>query len=127
MKDVHGKVLDALQQIPSIIDGAQRVLRIYNDSERLESLSKAFYTSILAALGQVMYYLRKKASAKITRAFITPFGFEDKLVHKIGDITTAKEAFNDEADICQKEMLDRMNAAIENRSEETAGEIRKMQ
>lgn len=124
--DVHDKVLVALSDIPTILDGAQRVLHIYPESQRLESLSKTFYVSILAALGHIMCYLRKKASSRIPRACMAPFGFEADLVSKVDAISKSKDAFNEEADICQKEMLDRLNSAISHQGSVTAEEMTRM-
>lgn len=107
-------------------------MSIYKDSERLTSLSAAFYTSILSALGHVLNYLRrkssvKKASANFIHAVIRPANFQRELVEKIDQITKDRNAFNEEADICHKEMLDRLAAAEERRSEATMDEIQAMQ
>ena len=122
LSKVHGEVLDALERIPGIIDSAQRVLRIYNDSERLECLSKSFYMSILSALGHIMHYLQEKASSRI-KVFLMPSGFKEQLIKNIDAIAKDKDAFNEEANICQKEMLER----VENQGEQTGDDIRRME
>ncbi|MBE3047882.1 hypothetical protein IMZ48_36305 [Candidatus Bathyarchaeota archaeon] len=115
--------MSALQQIPSIIDGAQRVTRLYRDSQRLELLSRAFYTSIMAALGHIMHYLRKKASRRLPNVVFKPSSFEEQLVQKIDAIASDKDAFNEEADICHKEMVDRMSSTAEDRGERTEEDL----
>lgn len=118
------KVLDALQQIPTVIDGAQRVLKIYPDSERLRALSDTFYASILAALGHMIHYLRKKASSKLREAVKRPFTSNDVLVDKIKAVEAGRDAFNREADICHREMVQRMKVLTSQEGDETREEVK---
>ncbi|KAK0621936.1 hypothetical protein B0T17DRAFT_655880 [Bombardia bombarda] len=135
---VHVKVLEALYQVPLILDSAQRVLNVYPDSERLKALSRAFYMSILGTLGHLLGHLRQKASKrKWTKnailALINPATFEKDLLDKIDKVTTARNAFNDEAGLCQmemlnkqKDMLHKLTDSSEQKSEEMMVEIRKV-
>lgn len=108
------------------------MLRIFPHSEHLKSLSKSFYASILSALGHILHYLGERAQSTrkrlkaIVMAGLDPCGFQETLVQKLEAIANDKEAFNDEAAICQKEMADDMKAGIDGLSERTGEELREM-
>ena len=124
MRSVAEKVMEALHQIPALLSGAQRVLKIYKDSERLKVLSKAFYCSILAALGHILNYLRRKSLWKLLQAGFQQASFERELFEKIDEVMKDRDAFNDEANICQREVLDRLTSVAEKNSEDARKEAR---
>jgi hypothetical protein len=107
MRHVAESVLDALEQIPVILGTAQRVLNIYRDSEKLKQLSQTFYQSILAALGHILHYFRRKSSSKVFQVALQPASFQKDLLDKIEKIAKARNALNEEADLCHKEMQKR--------------------
>ncbi|PON29541.1 hypothetical protein TGAM01_v201790 [Trichoderma gamsii] len=123
MKHVHDKVLEALAQIPTILNSAQRVLKIYKGFEKLSSLSRTFYSSILTVLGHILKFLRQKSRKNFVVVF-QPANFQEKLLEKVENMTRNRNAFNSEADICQKEMISRLAIAEKQGSEATAEEIR---
>ncbi|KAL7934995.1 hypothetical protein V8C35DRAFT_24138 [Trichoderma chlorosporum] len=123
MKHVQDKVLEALAQIPTLINGAQRVLKIYKGFEKLSSLSRTFYSSILTVLGHILKFLRQKSWKNFAVVF-QPANFQKELLEKVENMTRNRNAFNSEADICQKEMLSRLANAEKQGSEATAEEIR---
>lgn len=105
MRDVANAIFDALCRIPVILGGAKRVLRLYGDSKRLQDLSDELYTSILGGLGYMMEYLKRKSSKKLLKAFFKQGNFESCLEEKIKAISAAKDAFNEEAEMCHKEAV----------------------
>ncbi|EFX01024.1 hypothetical protein CMQ_5966 [Grosmannia clavigera kw1407] len=111
MSHVKDAVMEALLQIPFLLNSAQRVLAIYDKKPTLIALSKSFYVSILTAIGHILHYLRQKSAKKVLKAIVTPTSFEKGLLAKVQAITTARDAFNAEADICQKETLDELAKA----------------
>ena len=72
----------------------------------------------------MMHYLRKKASSKLREAVKRPFTSSDELVDKIKAVEAARDAFNSEADICQKEMLRRMEVLTSRHNEERKEEVK---
>lgn len=118
MKNVADKVMEALQQIPTLISSAQRVLQIYKDSDQLKILSTSFYGSILAALGHILEYLRQKSLWKALKAGFQQASFEKLLLEKVDNVTKDRNAFNDEANICQKEMIERLESVQKENSDE---------
>lgn len=108
MRKVAKKILDALQLIPSILSGARRVLNIFRDHEALEDKSKGLYLSILAAMGHMLEYLKRRSDRKVIEAVFKQQSFEADLLTKIEDITKVRDAFNDESELCHKEVLQKM-------------------
>ncbi|KAK4465050.1 hypothetical protein QBC42DRAFT_262380 [Cladorrhinum samala] len=127
LTQIRDKILEALQQIPTILNSAQRVLNIYKDSDGLKSLSKAFYMSTLAVLGHILNYLRRKASSNILKVVFQPGTFQEDLIQKLDQVTRDRNAFNEEADICQKEMLDRWGTVIKQDNEAAREERARME
>jgi len=117
MKEVADEIFEALFQIPIILSGAQRVLVIYKDSKKLRACSSALYTSILHGLGYVLSYLREKSISRSIRdsvkALVQLSSYRLDIDEKIKNITKSREAFNAEADICQKEMVKKMRDMTE--------------
>lgn len=111
MGHVKNAVMESLAQIPFLLNSAQRVLAIYEKKTTLMALSRAFYVSILAAIGHILHYLRQKAAMQVLKAMLKPASFEKGLLAKVQAIATARDAFNAEADLCQKETLDEMAKA----------------
>ncbi|KAK4222704.1 hypothetical protein QBC38DRAFT_503785 [Podospora fimiseda] len=124
---VRDKILEALQQIPSILNSAQRVLNIYHDSAKLKELSKAFYISTLSVLGHILHYLRRKASSNLMKVVFQPGSFQEDLFLKLEQLTKDRNAFNEEADLCQKEMLDNLGKVIQQDNHEAKEERAKME
>ncbi|KAK3994345.1 hypothetical protein QBC44DRAFT_357241 [Cladorrhinum sp. PSN332] len=124
---VRDKVLEALQQIPTILNSAQRVLNIYKDSEKLKEFSKAFYLSTLSVLGHILNYLRRKASSNLIKVVFQPGTFQEELFQKMEQLTNDRNAFNEEADLCQKEMLDELGKVIQQDNNEAKEERARME
>lgn len=122
MRDVANAIFDALCRIPVILGGAKRVLRLHSDSKRLKDLSDELYTSILGGLGYMMEYLKRKSSKKLLKAFFKQGNFESRLEEKIKAISAAKDAFNEEAEMCHKEAVQ----SLVHLNEGQAGKIQKL-
>jgi hypothetical protein len=110
MKKVADEVMEALHEIPTILNGAQRVLGVYQGSKALEKASSELYCAVIRALGHMLGYLRQSNSAfsktmKVVSAAFKGAGFQSTLTDKINTIAKVRDSFNQEADICQKEML----------------------
>ncbi|KAL8391294.1 hypothetical protein RB595_010058 [Gaeumannomyces hyphopodioides] len=111
MKSVADKVLEALCDLPVLLSSTKRVLQCFPE---LRAHSDALYKSILVALGRMLAYLGRKSSLKrLFKAFFQQTSFEEDLVAKISDIRKQRDAFNDEADTCQKEMAKRVEEAAD--------------
>ncbi|KAK4220519.1 hypothetical protein QBC38DRAFT_526643 [Podospora fimiseda] len=124
---VRDRVLEALQQIPTILNSAQRVLNIYHDSAKLKELSKAFYISTLSVLGHILNYIRRKASRNLMKVVFQPGSFQEELFQKLEQLTKDRNAFNEEADLCQKEMLDNLGKVIQQDNHEAKEERARME
>lgn len=105
MRNIAHKLLNALSLIPSILSGAQRVLNVFRDQKSLEEKSQVLYLSILSAMGHMLAYLQEKRVWKVLKATFKQQNFEAGLVEKIENITTARDDFNDECELCHKEAL----------------------
>ncbi|KAF2454925.1 hypothetical protein BDY21DRAFT_373792 [Lineolata rhizophorae] len=112
MRKVNEEIFEALQEIPSILNGAQRVLRVYRDSEKLQTYSSALYASVLKAMGHMLGYLRVKSLRKASKAFLAQSSFELKLSEKIVEIRRCRDAFNGEATVCSTEMLNKVQQVL---------------
>ncbi|KAL8295803.1 hypothetical protein RB597_009127 [Gaeumannomyces tritici] len=109
MKSVADKVLEALCDLPALLSSTKRVLQCFPE---LRAHSDALYKSTLAALGHMLAYLGRKSGLKrVFKALFQQTSFEEGLVTKIGDIRKQRDAFNNEADTCQKEMAKRVEEA----------------
>ncbi|KAK3319665.1 hypothetical protein B0T19DRAFT_432841 [Cercophora scortea] len=124
MRNVAEKVLDALCQIPIILSGTRRVLSIFQESQELQKCSRALYKSVLLGLGHMLEYLRRKSAWKVLKAGFKQQSFESGLVDKIDDITKQRDAFNDEAELCHKEVVHRLEKASEKSGNEIKDEMR---
>jgi len=124
MRTVAEKVLEALQKIPAVLSGAERVLGIFEDSEQLKEQSTALYRSMLLALGHMLEYLKRKSFIKIIGAVFKQQAFESQLMAKIDNITKERDAFNEEAEICHKEVLAQLAKTSEKNADEIKDELR---
>jgi hypothetical protein len=127
MRSIVDKIMEALHEIPVILSGAQRVLSIYKDSEKLQAQSKALYGSVLAALGHTLDYLRRKSFWKLLKAGFQQSSFEEGLIEKISNVTKERNGFNAEADICQKEMLDKIADVTKTANKNSEDAIKEVQ
>lgn len=105
LKDVRDEVLQALLDIPTILNGVQRVLVVYKDSEKLQTYSSAIYVSTLQVMGHMLEYLRRKCIAKVWKAVLQQSSFELALDEKVKEMKRSRDAFNNEATLCSQEML----------------------
>ncbi|KAM0254282.1 hypothetical protein ACHAQJ_006922 [Trichoderma viride] len=110
LNDIREKVLESLESIPTLISNAQRVSIIYAESNKLKALSKAFYASILTALGHILKYLNDRAkvsrsSMKVLKAVALSSSFDKELRGKIENVEKCVGAFEAEANLCQKEQI----------------------
>ncbi|KAL7919886.1 hypothetical protein ACQKWADRAFT_299920 [Trichoderma austrokoningii] len=104
------KVLRSLESIPTLISNAQRVTIIYKESDKLKLLSNTFYTSVLAALGHILKYLNNRAKVfkstiRVLKAALLPSTFDNELQGKIETVEKCVDAFEAEANLCQKEQI----------------------
>jgi len=121
MRKVAQEILEALCKIPITISSTRRVLNIFKDSQQLKQRSKALYESILGGLGHMLEYLKRNAVKKALMAGLKQQSFESRLLDDlIGNITKSRDAFNEEAELCHKEALQR----LQKRGEEDAREIK---
>lgn len=108
MRNVAGKLLDALHLIPSILLGAQRVLNVFHGQKSLEEKSNVLYLSIISAMGHMLAYLQEKRGWKVIKATFKQQHFEADLVEKIENIKTARDDFNEECELCHKEAVQKI-------------------
>ncbi|KAJ4416468.1 hypothetical protein N0V82_006733 [Gnomoniopsis sp. IMI 355080] len=120
MRNVAKEILDALHAIPSILTGARRVLNVFRDQEILKDKSKALYNSILTAMGHMLEYLRRKSTRKMLKVVFKQQSFEADLLTKIEDITKARNEFNEESELCHKEVLQKLGEDSSRNTDEVA-------
>lgn len=108
MRSVAEKILTALSLIPEILSTARRLLNVFRDNSILLDKSDALYTSILAAMGHILEYLRRKWIWKGLKVTFQQQSFEVELVEKVTDMTNARDNFNEECETCHKEALQKI-------------------
>lgn len=111
MKTIADKVLEALCDLPVLLSSTKRVLQCFPE---LRAQSDALYKSTLVALGHMLAYLGRKSGLKrLLKVVFQQASFETDLLAKIDDIRKQRDAFNNEADICQNEMMKRVEDATD--------------
>ncbi|KAL6695115.1 hypothetical protein J3F84DRAFT_376148 [Trichoderma pleuroticola] len=118
LNEIREMVLESLERIPTLINNVQRVSSIYKESDKLRLLGNAFYSSILAALGHILKYLKDQAKVRrrakeVLKAMVLPSSFDKELRGKIKKIEQCVGAFQTEANICQKEQLDQARQTMD--------------
>ncbi|OAL21622.1 hypothetical protein AYO22_08018 [Fonsecaea multimorphosa] len=108
MRDVADKVLDGLHQIPAVLNGTQRVLNIFRDDKELRGYSETLYCALLAALGHMLEYLKRKSLRKLLPAVLKQETYESGLVQKIGAVEKARDNFNQHAQTCHMEAMKKL-------------------
>ncbi|KAI1748297.1 hypothetical protein F4782DRAFT_534516 [Xylaria castorea] len=103
MRDVATSVLDGLRQIPSILGGAQQVMKLFYDDEMLQNQSRQLYMSVLAALGHMLEYLKQNRVRKAWNAVSKQGNFASDLEQKIKTVETERNTFNQQANISYME------------------------
>ena len=119
MKEVRDEIFDALEDIPSALNSAQRVLMIYKDSEKLQVFNSILYVSILKALGHILGYFRDKPALKFTKAIFKQSTYAQSLSLEISNIKKCRDAFNREAATCQTEMIKKTHDVSSNTNKNT--------
>ncbi|KAI0199495.1 hypothetical protein F4808DRAFT_461815 [Astrocystis sublimbata] len=133
MRNVAKQVLDGLHRIPDILNGARRVLRIFEHDDNLLDQSRKLYTSVLTALGHMLEYLKtkgfRKRAREIIKATFQGESFALGLEQKIKDVQSECDRFNEEAEYCHKatanehQRLMRTNATVSQQQMETIANI----
>lgn len=108
MRNVAEKILTALSLIPEILSTARRLLNVFKDNPILIDKSDGLYTSILAAMGHMLEYLRRKSGWKVLKAGFQQQSFEAKLMEEVDNMTNARNSFNEECETCHKEALQKI-------------------
>ncbi|OIW24490.1 hypothetical protein CONLIGDRAFT_648639 [Coniochaeta ligniaria NRRL 30616] len=109
MRKVAKDILEALCKIPVIMSSTRRVLNIFKESRELRQKSKALYKSILGGLGHMLEYLRRGTARKGFMAGLKQENFESDLLDNwIGNITKDRDGFNEEAEMCHKEAVQKL-------------------
>ena len=104
---MRDEILATLCDIPTILSGTQRVLAIFEKSEKLHNYSTALYVAVLQALTLILEYFMRKATTKILRAVGQQSSFERSLSLRVGSVRLCSNSFNDEATLCFHEMSKR--------------------
>jgi hypothetical protein len=119
LNDVREEVLQTLLDIPTILNGVQRVLVVHKDSDKLQTYSSAIYVSTLHVMGHMLEYLRRKCISKVWKAFYQQSSFELALDEKVNEMKRSRDAFNNEATLCSQEMLKKVQD-VSQRTEENS-------
>lgn len=118
MRKVAVAIFDALEQIPAALGGARRVMNIFKDSKTLQSHSDTLYKSVLAAMRHMLEYLRRKSVRKIFKVILKQQRFEDDLMVKINNIIKSRDAFNHEAEVCHRKVVQQLSEASAKNADE---------
>ena len=119
MRHVAQTVLDGLHRIPSILIGAQRVMKIFPDDKDLQAQCDVLYTTVLEALGCMLHYLKEKSAKKLRSALFKQDAFEQDLELKITKIETERDTLNERALYCHMETMEKHRRTMESRMEPT--------
>ncbi|KAF9639965.1 hypothetical protein BFW01_g11771 [Lasiodiplodia theobromae] len=108
MKSLTDEIIDALLEIPVIFDTTERARTSYG-SDSLKNITGALYTSMVKALGHILEYLRRSLHRKIFKAGLQQSSFGRDLQGKIQEVKDCKNRFIAEAEMCEKEMVGRID------------------
>lgn len=90
-------------KIPEMLLQSQRTIDVHNESVALRDLSSKLYVAVLHALGHILGYYQQKA--KVFKAIGSQGAFEKELVDKINEIVQFRNALDEEAKLCDRELL----------------------
>ncbi|KAJ2994816.1 hypothetical protein NUW58_g1450 [Xylaria curta] len=107
MRNINDNVLDCLCRIPIILNGTQRVLRIFQHDEELQNQSRRLYMSLLEVLGHILEYLKQNEARKLVRAILKQDVFEADLEQEIKTAEMIRDMFNDQAQVCHMEAVNK--------------------
>ncbi|KAL0261302.1 hypothetical protein SLS55_004999 [Diplodia seriata] len=121
MKGVSDEIMVALSELPAMFDTTKRAQTLYG-AKSLEAITWELYTSMVKALGHILEYLRRSLHRKILKAWLQHSRFENELSEKIKDMKACKDRFIEEVDMCEKEMVGRIDSRTKT-TEDTVHEI----
>lgn len=125
MRSIADDIMDAIHEIPHIFDNTKRAQALYQ-SDSLKAITWEMYTSMVTALGHILEYLRRSLRRKFFKAGLQQSSFGAELSEKIIAVKDCKARFDSEADMCEKEMvgrIDNRSKAIEEAVNERSHEI----
>jgi hypothetical protein len=112
LRKINDEIVEALIQIPTILNKNARAQAVFKPSASLEILSSALYIAILHCLGRVLEYYKQRAMKKIAKALFTQGSFQESLSDKIGAIIKCNEAVDDEIKLCSIELAKETNQVV---------------
>ncbi|KAL4917347.1 hypothetical protein BDW62DRAFT_183927 [Aspergillus aurantiobrunneus] len=130
MKDIRDAALAGVHDIPVLLNGAQRVLGIYTNSQRLGVLSDALYAATLTSLGHILHYIGRNVIGKTFAAVFKQTSFQKDLKQSLDDMQKCRDDFNEEVRICGIEMqgqMEKMMQAASNNTENIQADLLLMQ
>ncbi|KAH8424981.1 uncharacterized protein LDX57_002727 [Aspergillus melleus] len=126
LRDIREGLLKGLHDIPVLLNGTQRVLGVYRQSEKLQAHSDELYVAVLTNLGHSLRYICRRILPKTLEATLKGASFEKVLTESLEDVRNRRDEFNEEARLCGVEMAGEMQAMVRQGNEKST-EIRELQ
>ncbi|OQE06568.1 hypothetical protein PENVUL_c017G07274 [Penicillium vulpinum] len=112
LKDIREGLLNGIHDIPVLLNGTQRVLGVYRQSEKLQAHSDGLYVAVLINLGHSLRYVRRRVLPKTLEATLKGASFEQALTESLEEVRKRRNEFNEEARMCGVEMAGELHAMV---------------
>ncbi|KAF2855695.1 hypothetical protein T440DRAFT_161170 [Plenodomus tracheiphilus IPT5] len=103
LREINSQILNALANIPMLVDKSQRLLAAYSTSEDLQQHCAKLYVAVLQTLGDMLQFYRERAVRKAIKVVFTQSSFKSALVDRITILQRCEEAINSESATCDTE------------------------
>ncbi|KAH9882004.1 hypothetical protein J1614_001175 [Plenodomus biglobosus] len=103
LREINDQILNALADIPLLVDKSQRLLAVYPSSEDLQQHCTKLYVAVLHTLGDILQYYRERAVRKAIKVVFTQGSFKSALMERITFLQRCEDAIIRETTICDTE------------------------
>lgn len=106
LQQMRDETYDMIEQIPQTIHKAERLLRTYDDSEKLKQLASKLYISILQGLAAILNWYKVKSAKKVFKSMIGRDSGAQEIQESLERLKKLETEIDGEASLQGHERLD---------------------
>ncbi|KAI0442771.1 hypothetical protein F4803DRAFT_562076 [Xylaria telfairii] len=114
-KKVEDEILQALAEIPEILERSRRYIKIYADlrDNFLEKRTFDLFRSILRTLSHIMRFFKDSALRKFSESILKQESYKEELTASLKEVTRNSEKLQEEANQCLAWRLYRQDSMLQ--------------
>jgi hypothetical protein len=103
LRELNDKIIEALAEIPLLVDKSQRLLASCSSSLNMQKYCTDLYVRILHVLGNILQFYREKLFPKAVKVFLRQNMFQQGLELKLTLLRSCANAIEEERKVCTTE------------------------